>query len=148
MLKSGTKLKILVLTLSLLSCCPYLMNTGESAEIEYIQRGWTAPTTGYYVTERAARDILAGWRSDRAEKEIYKRSFNELHLESRITTEILEEQIADIKESLKNERFANEAALRKANAPGFGLFAGVGYAPFNSGEVRFVVGFGWTWRVF
>lgn len=98
------------------------------------------------MTEQTGRDILEGWRSDRAAKETYKTALEELHGEWRIFRGSIEEQIAVVKESLVAERTANKAALRRARSPGFGVFAGAGYAPAG-GEVRFVVGVGLVWRV-
>lgn len=99
------------------------------------------------MTEQAGRDILEGWRSDRAAKETYKAALDDIQGEWRVFRGSIEEQISAVKESLAAERTANKAALRRARSPGFGVFAGAGYAPVGS-EVRFVVGVGLVWRVF
>lgn len=119
-------------------------STGASAEIEHIPSGWTAPAAGYYLTEGAGRDILEGWRSDRAARDTYKAALDDLSQEWQGFNSSIVAQVAAVKDSLSTERAVNKAALRKARAPGFGVFGG---CSFNGGA-EFVVGVGLVWKIF
>lgn len=134
-------LKISVAMLLLLSLLLYLTSTGESATAEVEYTG-----TSFILSEQAGRDILAGWRSDRAAKETYKAALDDLYGEWQAFKGIMTGQIAEIKEAHAKERQEWEKALRKSRAPGFGVFGGIGYT--TSGEVQGVVGVGLVWKVF
>lgn len=98
------------------------------------------------MSEQAARDILAGWRSDRAARDTYKVALDDLSQEWQGFNASIVAQVEAVRDSLAVERASNKAALRKARAPGFGVFGGVGYT--SNGEVQGVVGVGLVWRVF
>lgn len=98
------------------------------------------------MTEQAARDILAGWSSDRAAKETYKAALDDLYGQWQMFKNEMQAQISDVKETLIAERKSSKAALSKARRPGLGVFAGAGYT--TNGSVQGVVGVGLVWRVF
>lgn len=146
MRKSEKICLILTLALLLLSLWLFLSSIAESAEIEYIRAGWTSPASGYYMTDQAGRDILAGWSSDRAAKETYKAALDDLYAEWQTFKGDMSAQIAEIKEAHTKERQEWQKALRQARSPGLGVFAGAGYT--TGGEVQGVVGVGLVWKVF
>lgn len=101
---------------------------------------------GYYLSEQAGRDILAGWSSDRTEKEVYKAALDDMHYEWQLFKASMESQIADIREAHQEEREEWQKALRKSRSPGLGIFLGAGYG--SRGETEVVIGVGLVWKVF
>lgn len=98
------------------------------------------------MTEQAGRDILEGWRSDRSAKDTYKAALDELYGEWQTFKGDMTAQIAEIRDSHAKERQEWQRELRRARAPGFGVFGGVGY--MTGGDLQGVVGVGLVWKVF
>lgn len=136
--------KLLVLITLLLALWLCLLSIGANAEIRHIPHGWVSPAAGYYMTEDAGRDILEGWASDRAARDTYKAALDDMSQEWQGFNASLVAQVEAVKVSLANERATNKATLRRARAPGFGVFAG---CSFNGGA-EFVVGAGLVWKIF
>lgn len=131
----------------LLSLILYLTSTGvNAAEIEYVPAGYTTPTSGYFLTEQAGRDVLEGWSSDRAAKEAYKAALDDMYSEWQVFKDDMTAQITAVKDSLTAEREANRIALKKARAPGLGVFGGIGFT--SNGDIKAVVGIGLVYKVF
>jgi len=137
MRKSSPLLLLTVLLLSLFLCWS---RAEASAEIEYVPKGWTSQAEGYWLTEKAGRDVLTGWKIDREEKEIYKEALNESEKKLAELKDVVGEEFANIKAAHEEDRAEWKRALHKARAPGVGVFAGVGYT--TNQEFEGVVGVG------
>lgn len=118
----------------------------NAAEIEYVPAGYTTPSAGYFLTEQAGRDILEGWSTDRAAKEAYKAALDDMYAEWQGFKASMEQQIADVRDSLTAEREAHAAALRKAKRPGLGVALTLGYT--TDQKLRLSLGFGYVWRIY
>lgn len=136
--------------MSLVVLALWLLNTGavraNGDEIYPISAGWTSTSGGYFMTEDFARDVLAGWQTDKADKETYKRGFEQAQTEAETLRAQLNAAIATYEEAQALERAAYKQELRRARSIGFGPFAGYGRA--SNGKWEACVGFGLVWKLF
>ena len=145
--RNGSKGKSLPLLLMilLLSSGFFLERAEASAEIEYIPKGWTSPTDGYWMTEQAGRDVLTGWKIDREQKIIYMGALEESEQKIAQLKEIVSEEFANIKRAHDEDRASWQKELRRARSPGIGFFAGIGYTTNN--KIEGVAGVGIVWKI-
>lgn len=111
-----------------------------------IESGWTAEEPGYYMTDEFARDVVAGWRTDKADKETYKRASECYHAQWQAALSDLNSTIATFEQAQETERAAYRKAIQRARGIGFGPFAGIGYA--SNGDIEACVGLGLVWKIF
>ena len=135
----------LLLMILLLSSGFFLIKAEASAEIEYIPKGWTSPTDGYWMTEQAGRDVLTGWKIDREQKIIYMGALEESEQKIAQLKEIVSEEFANIKRAHDEDRASWQKELRRARLPGIGFFAGIGYTTNN--KIEGVAGVGIVWKI-
>ena len=135
----------LLLMILLLSSGFFLIKAEASAEIEYIPKGWTSPTDGYWMTEQAGRDVLTGWKIDREQKIIYMGALEESEQKIAQLKEIVSEEFANIKRAHDEDRASWQKELRRARSPGIGFFAGIGYTTNN--KIDGVAGVGIVWKI-
>lgn len=112
----------------------------------YVPAGWTATEPGYWGTERDGRDTLQALRTYREERDAWQRAFEDARDENRTFQEKMEQRFTALEESLEAERAGWKREIRKARAPGLGIFAGYGFD--SRGEGNFVIGAGLVWKVF
>lgn len=145
--RNGSKGKyLLLLLMMLLLSFPLFSERAEaSAEIEYIPKGWTSPTDGYWMTEQAGRDVLTGWKIDREQKIIYMGALEESEQKIAQLKEIVSEEFANIKRAHDEDRAQWQKELRRARSPGIGFFAGIGYTTNN--KIEGVAGVGIVWKI-
>ena len=113
----------------------------KNNDVIYVPAGWEVPAPGYWVSEQAGRDILAGWRTDRSEKAVWMKAYEDLTSEYQAYRDEMSSLSLILKEQVETERNAWEKSLKRARGPGFGFFAGYG-----SGGITF--GGGIVWKVF
>ena len=135
----------LLLMILLLSSGFFLIRAEASAEIEYIPKGWTSPTDGYWMTEQAGRDVLTGWKIDREQKIIYMGALEESEQKIAQLKETVSEEFANIKRAHDEDRASWQKELRRARSPGIGFFAGIGYTTNN--KIEGVAGVGIVWKI-
>ena len=107
---------------------------------------WIAPTSGYFATEQEGRDLLSALRTYKQEREEYKASYKELHDEFKLFVEEVKINEAELKEAVVKERAVWKSEVRKAQAPGIGVFAGPSYDAAN-GNFGISVGIGIVWKI-
>ncbi len=122
-----------------------LMTSSPSfADWELVPTGWTAQRPGYWGEIEDGRDTLAALRTAREEAAAWEKAFYasedrrekfEAHFNSRLD---------DLEASMNAREKAHKQEVRKAKAPGLGIFAGG--AIDDRGEFHPVVGFGLVWR--
>ncbi len=117
----------------------------SSGEWKYVPAGWTATEPGYFGSEQDGRDTLEAVRTYREERDSWRRAFEEARDENRDFQAKMEERFSSLEKSLEAERTAWKREIRKAKAPGFGVFAGYGLN--DHGEGDFVIGAGIVWRL-
>lgn len=123
-----------------------LMTSSPASAWTYVPAGWTATEPGYWGTERDGRDTLQALRTYRDERDAWQRAFEDSRDENRTFQEKMEQRFTALEESLEAERAGWKREIRKARAPGLGIFAGYGFD--SRGEGNFVIGAGLVWKVF
>ena len=112
----------------------------------YVPAGWTATEPGYWGTERDGRDTLQALRTYREERDAWQRAFEDARDENRTFQEKMEQRFTALEEFLESERAGWKREIRKARAPGLGIFAGYGFD--SHGDGNFVIGAGIVWKIF
>ena len=96
---------LLIMSLALLSL--WLLNIdaplATGSEMFAIESGWTAEEPGYYMTDEFARDVVAGWRTDKADKETYKRASECYHAQWQAALSDLNSTIATFEQAQETE---------------------------------------------
>jgi len=112
----------------------------------HVPPGWTATEPGYWGDDGTGSETLEVLRTTREERDAWKQAFESARDENQIFQEKMEQRFSGLEESLEKERAAWKREIRKAKAPGFGMFAGYGLD--SRGEGNFVIGAGLVWKVF
>ena len=123
-----------------------LMTSSPASAWTYIPAGWTATEPGYWGSEQDGQDTLEALRTYREERDAWKRAFEDARDENRAFQERMEQRFSDLEKFLETERAGWKREVRKARAPGFGIFAGYGFD--SRGDGNFVIGAGLVWKVF
>jgi hypothetical protein len=108
--------------------------------------GWTAEAEGYFLNAEALSSLTAAAKTYRLEREAWETAYYELYGKANEFRRSTEELAADLRRQIDEERAARRAEIRRARNPGFGVFAGVGYA--GGGGAEAVVGVGLVWKIF
>ena len=143
--KSGLKLIVCLLMLSLvllLTSCAY---SSEQINFEYVPQGYVSPADGYWLDVPTGRNLLHMVRTYREKSEYWEREHGALSEEFRAYIDKTNERLTGIESSIEAERKSWKNEIRKAKLPGLGVFAGAGYSA--SGNVDAVVGIGLVWRL-
>ena len=111
---------------------------------ELVPTGWTAPRPGYWGEIEDGRDTLAALRTAREEATAWKQAFYASE-DRRVEFEThFNGRLDDLEAAMNAREKAHRHEVRKAKAPGWGIFAGG--AIDDRGEFHPVVGFGLVWR--
>lgn len=105
------------------ACC---QSTEKDINALRVLPGWTAPAAGYYLTDAAMRDSIAGWTTAKQEADIREQAL--IALRDEITTQQadLRRQLAELQHELAVERSAWRSRVRRGKLQGFacGLLLG------------------------
>jgi hypothetical protein len=108
----------------------------------HVPPGWTSETEGYYLNTEALSSLTAAAKTYRLESDTWEGAYYELSDKSKAFADEMAVRIDALKSQIEEERSAWRSAVRKARAPGFGLFGGIAH----TGEA--VIGVGLVWRLF
>ena len=97
------------------------------------------------MDEYSLKELVAAANTYEAERNAWMQAYYELSVQAEEFKNNMQTQIAELKDSIEQERKAWNKALRKAKGPGLGPFAGVAYT--SNGNVEAVVGFGLVFPV-
>lgn len=122
----------LFLMMSCLTCSPAFSASGEqNAQNEIVDAlrvypGWTAHNKGYFLTDIAMRDTIAGWTTARKEADIRQQALEALREEIKLQQSDLKRQLAALQTEIELERQAWRTRVRRGKAQGFvyGILAG------------------------
>ena len=89
---------------------------------------------------------MAAMRTYRQERDEWKSGYEDLKGRTDGLMDAWEGRIKALEASISEERAGWKREVRKARAPGFGIFAGYGFD--SSGDGNFVIGAGLVWKVF
>lgn len=116
---------LLCLTTVFLICSPAFSQTGDvtipAADALRIHAGWTAPAAGYYLTDAAMRDTVAGWTEARKIADIRQQALEALREEVRLQQADLRRQLAELQREIVVERSAWRSRVRRGKLQGLGL---------------------------
>lgn len=118
---------LLCLTTLYLICSPACSETTEnSIDALRIRAGWTAPAAGYYLTDTAMRDAVAGWTEARKVADVRQQALEALRDEIAAQTQQMKRDLADLQREIVLERQAWRTSVRRGKAQGFvyGILAG------------------------
>ncbi len=143
--KSGLRLIVCLLMLSLVLLLTNCAYSSEQIEFNYVQKGYSSPADGYWLDVPTGRNLLHMVRTYREQSEYWEREHGALSEEFRAYIDKTNERLTGIESSIEAERKSWKNEIRKAKLPGLGVFAGAGYSA--SGNVDAVVGIGLVWRL-
>ena len=110
-----------------LTCLPACSQTTENGiDALRIRAGWTAPAAGYYLTDTAMRDTVAGWTEARKVADVRQQALEALRDEIAAQTQQMMRDLAELQREISVERQAWRARVRRGKAQGFvyGILAG------------------------
>lgn len=110
-----------------LTCSPACCQTTEnSIDALRIRAGWTAPAAGYYLTDTAMRDTVAGWTEARKVADVRQQALEALRNEIAAQTQQMKRDLVDLQREITEERKAWRSRVRRGKAQGFvyGILAG------------------------
>lgn len=122
---------LLFTVMTLLASCPVCCQTTEkSSEVDAkrVRAGWTAPAAGYYLTDTAMRDTIAGWTEARKVADVRQQALEALRDEVRLQQADLKRQLAELQSEITAERSLWHSRVRRGKLQGiiYGLVLGFG----------------------
>lgn len=121
---------LLLVTMLCLTCSPACCQTGDvttpAADALRIHPGWTAPAKGYYLTDAAMRDTIAGWTTAKNEANIREQALIALRDEITAQQADLKRQLAELQSEIADERRLWRGRVRRGKTQGlvYGVLAG------------------------
>lgn len=111
---------LLLVTMLCLTCLPACSETTEpSADALRIRAGWTAPAAGYYLTDTAMRDTIAGWTEARKVADVRQQALEALRDEIAAQTQQMRLSLAELQREIVEERKLWRGRVRRGKAQGF-----------------------------
>lgn len=120
---------LLCLTTICLTCSPiYSQIIEKGIDAQRIRAGWTAPAAGYYLTDAAMRDTIAGWTTAKQEADIREQALEALRDEIAAQTQQMKRDLAELQREIAIERKAWRLRVRRGKTQGlvYGLLLGFG----------------------
>ena len=131
-MKKTLKNFALFLMMSCLTCSPACCQTGDvttpAADALRIHPGWTAPAKGYFLTDAAMRDTIAGWTTAKQQADIREQALIALRDEITVQQADLKRQLAELQHEITVERSMWRRRVRRGKTQGlvYGLLLGFG----------------------
>ena len=120
--------------------------TDNNIDFQYVPKDFVTTEHGYWANEYSGKTILQALRTYRLESEHWQESYNTMYSEYQAFAQTVDDKISKVEKDIKTERAEWKKAIRKARAPGFGVFAGPAY-DFHSSKVNLVIGAGLVWKL-
>ncbi len=112
---------MMVCLISWLVCCATGARASEAPDALRIHAGWTAPAAGYYLTDSAMRDTVAGWTEARKIADVRQQALEALREEVRLQQADLRRQLVELQHEIAVERSAWRSRVRRGKLQGLGL---------------------------
>lgn len=105
------------------ACC---QSTEKDIDALRVLPGWTAPAKGYYLTDAAMRDTIAGWTTAKNEANIREQALIALRDEITAQQADLKRQLAELQNEIAAERRLWRGRVRRGKTQGlvYGVLAG------------------------
>ena len=110
-----------------LVCCASGARASDAPDALRIHAGWTAPAAGYYLTDAAMRDTIAGWTEARKIADVRQQALEALREEVRLQQADLRRQLAELQHEIAVERSAWRGRVRRGKLQGLGLGLLIGF---------------------
>ena len=112
-----------------LTCLPACSQTGDAktgVDALRIRAGWTAPAAGYYLTDTAMRDTVAGWTEARKVADVRQQALEALRDEVKAQQADLKRQLYALQTEIELERQSWRTRVRRGKTQGivYGVIAG------------------------
>lgn len=120
---------LLCLTTICLTCSPACcQSTEKGIDAQRVLPGWTAPAKGYYLTDAAMRDTIAGWTTAKQQANIREQALIALRDEVKAQQADLKRQLAELQHEITVERSTWRRRVRRGKTQGivYGLLLGFG----------------------
>ena len=104
-----------------LACCATGARASNAPDALRIHAGWTAPAAGYYLTDTAMRDTVAGWTEARKIADVRQQALEALRDEVKAQQADLKRQLAELQHEIAVERSAWRSRVRRGKLQGLGL---------------------------
>ena len=130
-MKKTLKNFALFLMMSCLTCSPACCQSTENnpaVDAQRVYPGWTAPAKGYYLTDAAMRDTIAGWTEARRIADVRQQALEALRDEITAQTQQMKRDLAELQREIAIERKAWRSRIRRGKAQGFVYGALIGFA--------------------
>lgn len=112
-------------------CLTYWLGCSTStarADVDAVRvlKGWTAPTPGYFLTDAAMRDTVAGWTEARRIADVRQQALEALREEITAQQADLKRQLAELQHEIATERRLWRGRVRRGKTQGlvYGVLAG------------------------
>ena len=92
-----------------------------------IHAGWTAPASGYYLTDAAMRDTVQGWTEARKVADVRQQALEALRDEVKAQQADLIRQLAELQREISAERSLWRFRVRRGKMQGFIYGAVLGF---------------------
>lgn len=92
-----------------------------------IHAGWTAPASGYYLTDAAMRDTVQGWTEARKVADVRQQALEALRDEVRAQQADLIRQLAELQREITAERSLWRSRVHRGKVQGFVYGAVLGF---------------------
>ena len=120
---------LLSVTMLCLTCSPACcQSTEKDIDALRVQKGWTAPAAGFFLTDTAMRDTVTGWTTAKKEADIRQQALEALRDEIKIQQADLKRQLAALQTEIDLERKAYRSRIRGSKLQGFIYGTVVGFA--------------------
>ena len=113
--------------ISWLGCCATIARASDAPDAIRIHAGWTAPAAGYYLTDAAMRDTIAGWSEARKVADVRLQALEALREEVRLQQADLRRQLAELQSEITAERSLWRGRVRRGRLAGFGVGLVLGF---------------------
>lgn len=92
-----------------------------------IHAGWIAPADGYYLTDTAMRDTIAGWTEARKIADVRQQALEALRDEIRLQQADLLRQLGELQREITAERSLWRGRVRRGRLEGFAIGTVLGF---------------------
>jgi hypothetical protein len=107
--------------ISWLVCCATGARASDAPDALRIRAGWTAPASGFFLTDAAMRDTIAGWTEARKVADVRLQALEALRDEVKLQQADLRRQLAELQHEIAVERSAWRSRVRRGKLQGLGL---------------------------
>lgn len=111
-----------------LTCLPACSTSTARADVDAVRvlKGWTAPTPGYFLTDAAMRDTIAGWTEAKKIADVRQQALEALREEIQLQQADLRRQLAELQHEIADERRLWRGRVRRGKTQGlvYGVLAG------------------------